>query len=133
MAIDLSLTQFTSSTSTLKNGDNITGSYYFAGTTLTPSAFTSFDISNVIDNTNAIADYQIRYTGLETFWRTLEGFIYQDFPSYAAPDYQIITMSYFTGTTLTIKTIIASQNSGSSVVVPAFTLDYRINLYNAPF
>jgi hypothetical protein len=54
------------------------------------------------------------------------------FPDLTSPNYEIGTLAYFSGTTLTLFTYIANQ-TGGSVVVPAFSLDYRINLYIAPF
>ena len=50
-----------------------------------------------LNNTNAVSEIQIQFSGLESFVRELPGIIIANYPNWASPNYQIECFSYFSG------------------------------------
>lgn len=85
-----------------------------------------------LNNSNAISEIQIQYVSIDSFTRVLPGVVVVDYPSAAAPQYQIQSYSYFTGGNLHVDTIVSNQTAGN-VTVPAFTISVHAFLFVAPF
>lgn len=100
-----------------------------AGQTLSAGTFVSTTATTTVDNTNAVTQVQTRYSGLESFYRVINGCAISN---YVVNTYQIQTLYYFTATTLTVQTIVINQ-TGGNVTIPAITIDCRAFLFLAPF
>lgn len=94
--------------------------------------FVQYSASTTLDNTNAVSQVQIRYTGLETFWRIVPGSVGARFPTYSAADYEITTLVYFSGGTLSVYSFIVDQ-TGLGTSIPDITIDCKASLFLAPF
>lgn len=104
-----------------------------AGQNLTAGSFIGpIRASTPLNNSNAVCEVQIQYTGLDGFWRELPGVIVDNIPNAASPNYQIETFSYFSGGSLIVDTYISNQ-TGITVAIPAITFNCRGFLFLAPF
>jgi hypothetical protein len=84
-----------------------------------------------LNNTNAISGVQINYAGLETVWRPVSGSMAINVP-YVTPQYQILAITYYAGGNFQISIYISNQ-TGGTITVPAFSVNVRLFLFNAPF
>jgi hypothetical protein len=80
-----------------------------------------------LNNTTDISSLQINYAGLETVWRYLSGAL-----TLHMGTYDVETVAYYQSGQLVIQTYTINQ-TGGSVSVPAFFLNVRAFLFNAPF
>lgn len=119
----------TSTASAFKNYDSATFSSSISGQVLSAGAFVSATATASLSNPNSVCQVQTKYTGLESFYRVING---QVIGNYSGGNYQIQSFYYFTSTTLTVMTIIANQTAGN-VTIPAITIDCRAFLFKAPF
>jgi hypothetical protein len=115
-----------------KNYRAVTFSAAYAGGTLLTGTYAQVTASTSLDNTNAVSEVQIQFSGLETFYRLAPGVIDVSYPTVGTAQYSIICNVYFIDTTLYIDSYIVNQTAGS-VVVPAISFDCRAFLYIAPF
>jgi len=133
MSVNTNIIVAGSQFSGFKNYKSGTGSVTYAGGSIAAGSYTGpIRATIAMDNTNAVSEVQIRYTGIETFWRYVPGYIFHNYPTRTATDYQIQTFVYFIGATLYIDNYISNQTAGS-VVVPAITFDVKASLYLQPF
>jgi hypothetical protein len=102
------------------------------GQNLGAGAFVHYTASTTLDNANAISQVQVKYTNLETFWRVVPGMTIGRYPTYAVPNYEIGSLVYFTGGSVTVYTYIANQ-TGGVVAIPAISIDCSASLFLAPF
>lgn len=109
----------------------VTFSTTVTGQALAAGAFVSFTATTTLSNTNSVSQVQVQYTGLESFYRIIDGNTINDYPSFAAPNYEIGTMPYFSGSTLTVYGYIADQAGGSTF--PTITFNCNASLFLAPF
>lgn len=134
--VDMQKTQYISNLSGFKDKDNLSVTVNVSAFSLGAGQF--LNITNTTpfaDPTiafNNISSLRIKYGGLETFWRQVDGFIASDYPSPSVPDYQIGSLTYFTATAHVLYIYIANQ-TGGIVNVPALTIQYELNLYDGPF
>jgi len=127
--LNFSYISSTSLADSFKNYDSDSFSSSIAGQTLTAGTFVSTTATMPLSNTNSICQVQTQYSGLETFYRVING---QAVGNYGGGSYQIQTFYYFTSTTLTVMTIVVNQ-TGGNVTIPAITINCRATLFQAPF
>jgi len=131
--IDLSKLNMSSHFAGLKNYDNdVDFQVVIPSFSLGAGDFTRHIASTPLDNEDAISHVQIRYEGLQSFWRQFPGYLITNFPIYDTPDYQIQSYKYFTGGVLYVDTYIANQ-AGVSVLIPDIIVRAKASLYLAPF
>lgn len=136
MPIDMQKTQYVSLLSPLKNklGYEVTnalpGYALAAGTFVSIATTLRFRSPGIV--LGDISNVQLKYDGLESFWRKIDGYVFSSYPSFSAAQYEIGALTFFTATTHTLYVYIANQ-TGGVVNVPAFTLRYRLNTFDAPF
>lgn len=134
MTVDTNKVQYTSEWSGFKNVlPDVPFSASYVGGTLAAGAFTGpIRASAAINNTNEISQLQIRFTGIETFWRLLPGTFFIDYPSPTSLSYQIEVFSYFENGSIFMDAYIVNESAGS-VTIPAITFDCNASLFIAPF
>lgn len=129
-------------TSTLANGfKNYNSADFFVNYAGGSIAFNTYAgpirATTPLNNTNAVAEVQVQYSGLETFWRSVPGVIITNYPNNATLTYQIQTFTYFSGGNLVVDTYIINQTGSAvapaAVSIPALTIYCSAKLYNAPF
>ena len=130
--IDMSKITASSKFSGFKNNQNKSDSLSVASFTLGAFAFVAHTITIPIDNADSISSVQVKYTGLDDFWREVDGTAFRRYPSWSVQLYEISSQVYFSGSNLIIYTYIADL-SGSSQTIPAFTIDVEAALFLAPF
>lgn len=89
--------------------------------------FVSYTATTAMDNAGSICQVQTYYDGLEAFWRVINGSSVTNFTNY-----QVLTYYYFSGTTLSVNTLISNQ-TGGTITIPAITVNCRAFLFLAPF
>lgn len=97
--------------------------------TLAAGTFATVTASTPLNNTNSISQVQVNWGGLETFYRILNGYI---FNRYAGNTYEVQSFYYFNATTLFVQTIVSNQ-TGGNVNIPTITITCRGFLFLAPF
>lgn len=107
-------------------------SSYAGGNILGGSFAGPIRASTALNNTNAVGIVEVQFSGLDAFTRLLPGFIVVNYPSNLSPSYQIEVLSYYAGGNLTCDVYISNQ-TGSTITVPAITFIYQADLYQAPF
>lgn len=136
MPINLEKTQYVSLLSGFKNkfGYNVTN--VTPGYSIPVGQFVAITTTLTFVNPGAvlgdISSVQVKLDGLETFWRTIEGYTVIRFPNSAAPQYEVGIITFFTATQHTVYIYIVNQ-TGGTVNVPAFTIRYRLNTFDTPF
>jgi hypothetical protein len=85
-----------------------------------------------LNNTNAVTQVQLQYSGIDSFWRLLPGNIEVNIPNANSPTYQIESFSYFSGGNIIVDTYISNQ-TGSTITIPNITIYCRGFVFNAPF
>lgn len=136
MTVNLQKTQYISSLSGFKNkfGYNVTNAT--PGYSLGAGQFVAITTTLTFINPGAvigdISSVQIKLDGLETFWRNLEGMFWVEFPDSTTPTYEVGALTFFTPTTHSVYVYIANE-TGGTINIPAFTIRYRLNTYDAPF
>lgn len=88
-----------------------------------------YTASTPLINTNSISQVQVNWGGLDTFYRILNGYIFE---YYGGGTYEVQSSYYFDATTLYVNTIIVNQ-SGAPVNIPGITINCRGFLFLAPF
>jgi len=88
--------------------------------------------STPLNNTNAVSEVLVQYTGLETFYRLIPGNIVTDYPTAGAATYEIQSLAYFTGGILFVDSYIVNQTAGV-VAIPPITFSCLGCLGVAPF
>ena len=91
--------------------------------------FVQYTASTTLTNTNSIAQVQVQYSGLDTNTYVLYG---GTTSNWASSTYQIETFYYFAGGTLYVYSVIVNQ-TGSTITIPAITINCRGFLFIAPF
>lgn len=132
MQVDFSKTQYISNAAGFRRSGGFSVSASVSAVSLTAGQAVFFSLNTPIENADAISVCQVRLEGLESFWRQVEGYVFTQFPSVAAPDYEIGLVSSFTGSTHKLFVYIADQGGGGASV-PAWTLRLRLSVYDAPF
>lgn len=128
-ARDLSKQIFDSSYSGLANYSTVDFAVAFPAQNVSPTDVESVTASTPLDNSNALSSVQLNYTGLEAYWRVCSGICGGYF---SGSTFYTESMSYFSDGTLYVVTYVGS-NTGGVVAVPAFTIQCRGFLYDAPF
>lgn len=88
--------------------------------------------STPLNNTNAVSQVQIQYSGVDSFWRILPGNITYNVPNSSSPTYQIESFSYFSGGTLYVDSYVSNQ-TGGTITIPAIIFNCRGFVFLAPF
>lgn len=113
----------------LENYQNDEFNFSVPAHTLTAGAVNKYQTTWPINNSNAISGIQLNYGGLETVWRYASGAVTLTF---GGGTYQIETVTYYLGSDLHVETYTINL-TGGNVNVPAFSVNIRDSLYNAPF
>lgn len=82
-----------------------------------------------LTRTNSIHEVQVRFTGRDTDWYYVDGYIFFVDPS---SNFYITVRSYIQSGTLYVQAFLVNQ-TGGVIAVPAFTVDCRASIYDAPF
>jgi len=133
--IDTNKSQYAGQYSGFANKDiDVPFSASYAGGSLTAGHYAGPVRATVaLDNSDDISSIKVKLTGLESFYRMLEGTFYKNFPNSASPSYQVELFSYYKGGLLYVDAYISNQSqTGSTVTVPAFTMDCLACLYQTP-
>lgn len=85
-----------------------------------------------LNNSNAVSEVQVMWSGLESFYRLVPGATFQDYPTAGTRQYQVVSMVYYTGGNLIVDSYVVNQ-TGLTVSTPAITFNCRAFLYIAPF
>lgn len=117
----------TSIASSFKRYDSKTFSSSIASQTIPVNGYVTSIATTSLNNSNSISQVLTNYSGLESFYRVLNGS-----PTVNLTTYQIYSFYYFTSTTLTVYTLLSNQ-SGGSINIPAITINCRAFLFLAPF
>jgi len=91
-----------------------------------------YTASAALNNSNAVTEVQLQYTGLDSFWREVPGYIAIIVPNAGAATYEVQSFTYFKNGSVYVDTYISNQ-SGSTVTIPAITVNCRAFLFIAPF
>ena len=91
-----------------------------------------YTASAALNNSNAVTEVQLQYTGLDSFWREVPGYISIIVPNAGAATYEVQSFTYFKNGSVYVDTYISNQ-SGSTVTIPAITVNCRAFLFIAPF
>lgn len=96
---------------------------------LAPGGFVTSTASTPLNNANSISQVQVNWGGLETFYRILNGYIFE---RYAGATYEVQSYYFFDATNLNVTTIVSNQTAGN-VNIPTITITCRGFLFLAPF
>jgi len=91
-----------------------------------------YTASAALNNSNAVTEVQLQYSGLDSFWREVPGNISIIVPNAGAATYEVQSFTYFKNGSVYVDTYISNQ-SGSTVTIPAITVNCRAFLFIAPF
>lgn len=83
----------------------------------------------IMTKSTSISDVQIRYTGRDSLWYWMDGF--QSFTD-PSTNFTISSRVYIQGGVLFVRNQIL-DNTGLAQTLPAFTIDCKGFLYDAPF
>lgn len=113
-----------------------TGSVDVPAQNLAADTYKRYDVTLSMDNANAISQVSVNYS-LETFWNVaISGKVIAPFDGsshdYASPTYTVSSQVFFSGTTLTVITLV-QENTGGTTAVPAFTVNVSASVFEAPF
>lgn len=123
----------TNAFSGFQNYTSATFSVSLPGQNLAAGAFLGpIRATTPLNNTNAISQILIQYSGLDAFTRLLPGSIVVDYPNSGSPSYEVESQSYYSGGNLVVDTYISNQ-TGGVVAIPAITFNVTTSLYVAPF
>lgn len=109
-----------------------TASTAFPGATLAPGTYTQVRQTISIPRSSAVTTARTKFTGLESFWRQIQGYFQVDYPNVATATYSIQTQGYYSGSNFIIDTYMINQ-TGDNVTIPAFTIDAEVFTFVAPF
>lgn len=131
--IDTNKTQFAGEFSGFANDEiNIPFSASYSGGSISAGSYRGpIRATKVLDNSNDISHIQVRFTGIETFYRLLDGYFQIDYPSRGSREYSIQVMSYYKDGLLYVDGYVIDQQGGTPST-PAFTMDCIASLYKTP-
>ena len=87
---------------------------------------------DTLDNTNAVTEVQLQYSGLDLFWREVSGSVIKIVPDAGAPIYEIGSSTYFKNGSVYVDTYIINL-IGSTITIPDITVNCKASLFIAPF
>lgn len=99
------------------------------GQVLAARAFVSATATTPLNNSNAVSQVQVQYSGVQTDWNVVYGSINNYF---SASTYEIESLYYFDSTNLNVFSVVVNQ-TGGNVTIPTITINCRGFLYLAPF
>jgi len=91
-----------------------------------------YTASATLNNSNAVTEVQLQYSGLDSFWREVPGYINILVPNAGAVTYEVQSFTYFKNGSVYVDTYISNQ-TGGTVTIPAITVNCRAFLFIAPF
>lgn len=127
--LDFGKVFMTSTADGFKNYGNASFSTTISGGSLGAGAFVSATATTSLSNSNSITQVSTQYSGLESFWRTINGVFVGN---YGGGNYQVQTFYYFTSTTLSVVTVVVNQ-TGGTITIPTITINCRAFLFQTPF
>jgi len=86
-----------------------------------------------LNNSDDISEVSVQFTGIDTPWRVVNGALFVNYPKTDSLviQYQIEVFCYYLGGLLYVDAYISNQ-IGSTVTVPAFTLNCAATAYLIP-
>jgi hypothetical protein len=123
-----SQTRFASFLAGLENYNNVPFFFSVDAQTLPAGGVSKWQTDVPISNTNAITSLQLAYT-LDNVWRFTSGAITL---TYNAGQFQVETLTYYSGSNLHVETYVINQ-TGGSLSLGQFFVNLRVSLFNAPF
>lgn len=132
MTVNLSKLIYVSTCSGFKNYSNVSFSGSIAGQSLAAGHVASMSCHTPLNNTNAVSQVQVQFSGVETVWRPVYGGLAINYPNNTSPSYQIEVVTYFSGGNIYLDAYVSNQ-TGTSVTIPSITFNVRAFLFNAPF
>lgn len=104
----------------------------YAGGSIAPGQYKGPIRATVaLDNVDDISCVKVKFTGIELFYRILEGTFQVDYPNGALRAYSIEVFTYYKGGLLYVDAYVINQQ-GSTSSTAAFTMDCLASLYQAP-
>ena len=91
-----------------------------------------YTASATLNNTNAVTEVQLQYSGLDSFWREVPGWVDILVPNAGAASYEVRSITYFKNGSVYVDTYIINQ-TGGTITIPAITVNCRASLFIAPF
>lgn len=129
MTVDMQKVNFSSSFAGLGNNETKDFSVSVPSRVMAANSMFITNAQTAITRPTSIAEVQIRYTGLNSNWFWLDGTrIYTD----PGGNFTVTSRRYIQDGVLTVSNSIL-EFSGFGSTLPAFTIDCRGHLYDAPF
>lgn len=132
MTLDTNNIQFHSEIPGFGNYTSTTFSVSIPSQSIGVGAYVKYSAHAALNNSNAVSQVLVQYSGVETSWRLMTGSIFFNLPNNTSPSYQIESVTYYKSGNVYVDTYISNQ-SGSSVVIPAITVNCKASLFKAPF
>lgn len=129
MSLNFLSTEFDSSFGGLGNNQTQSFAVTVPSQALAANAGVIYTAQLTLTRTTSISDVQVRYTGRDSLWYWVDGFQSWTDPSAA---FFISTRVFIAGGVLNVKNFI-TDNTGFAQTLPAFVIDCRGFLYDAPF
>lgn len=129
MTVNLLDTVFDNQFSGLGNNQAIDFSVAIPSQAIAANGAVIYVAQTPITRTTSISEVQLRYTGRDTLWYWLDGF--QSFTD-PSGNFIISTRAYIQTGILYVSNFIL-EVTGLGITLPAFTVDCRGFLYDAPF
>lgn len=128
MSLKIANLQFAASLGGLANYETDSFNFPVNGHSLAANQVSKWSTTWPINNSNAISSVLLQYT-LDSVWRYTGGAISLVYNSGA---YQVETVNYYSGSNLVVETYVINQAAGTTVI-PQFSVNIRVSLFNAPF
>jgi hypothetical protein len=109
----------------------LTGSVNVSSGSVGAFSFSKHSFSITMPRENSVSSWRVRLTGLESFWRQVEGFFQTDKPNSASRQYSIQVQGYYSGVNFNVDVYFIDQ-SGSGFTRPACTVEAQLFTFVAP-
>lgn len=119
----------TSKFSGFKNDQAATFSASISGQTLSAGDFTTATATATLDNSNSVSQVLVQWSGAQDYYNVINGVAFQQFDT---NQYQVGSMYYFSGTTLSVYTYVANM-TGGNYDIPNLTINCRAFVFDVPF
>lgn len=113
------------------NEPDILFSTTFTGGSMSPGQYSGpHRASAPMDNASNISQIIVRFTGIESHYRLVNGYLQVEYPTQDIIDYAIVAMTYFSGGNVVVDFYIVAH---WTVNVPAITFSCIASTFLPPF
>lgn len=132
--IDINKIQYVSELSGFgSDATNIPFSATYGGSTIAAGKyFGPVRATLAVNNTNDISQIKVQLSGLESFYRVINGFTQPDYPNTATRTYSVQVTTYYSAGILYVDSYIINQ-TGSPLSVPGITFNCIASTFLTPF